>query len=108
MEKKNDTIVVPKESMKIGKLFFDFTFKELYQRIFPNFASERIILISDNVAFTLLSLSGALMTCFQNTNCMDQLESCMQLLSPSSWDFYRELHPQITRINAIDFMVSIS
>ena len=105
LEKKNGVIVVPEESMKIGKLFFEFTFRELYQRLFPNIAPERINLLSENVAFTLLSLSGGLMTCFLDVDCMEQLESCFKLLSPSSWDFYRELHPQLTRINAIDFMV---
>ena len=108
LEKKNDVIVVPEESMKIGKLFFEFTFRELYQRLFPNIATERINMLSENVAFTLLSLGAGLMTCFQDTDdCMEQLESCCKLVSPSSWDFYRELHPQITRIKAIDFMVIV-
>ena len=107
LEKKND-VIVPDDLWKIKKRLFEFTFRGLYQKTFPNFLSEKVTLLADNVAFTCLWLSGALLCCFHSTatNYMDQMKSRNMLLSSSSaLDFYKELHPQITRINTVDFLV---
>merc|ERR1712227_315201 len=53
LEKKNEVIVVPEEMLTTRKMFFELTL-----RIFPNFESEKILMLSDDTALTLLALSG--------------------------------------------------
>ena len=109
MEKKTEVIIVPKEMFKIRKQCFELRFKTFYQRIFPNFVSEKINLLSDNAALTFLALSGALQNSFQKmaTDYIDQYEKSNKLFSPSSWDLYKELHPQITKMKAVGFLVKM-
>ena len=99
-EKK--VIVVPKEMMKMRKRFFEISSRKLFQRIFKNITSERISLISENVACALHYLHATLAICLQYTaiDFMDQFPSCNFLLS-SSLDFFKELHPQIRRLKKI-------
>ena len=106
LEKKKEVIVVPEDMLKIVKTFFELTIRNLYQKIFPAFSSEKITLLADNVAFTIIALSGGLLQSFQNKGCMEQFKSSNMLYTSSSWDFYQKLHPQITRIKPIDLMVS--
>ena len=101
LDEKN-VIVVPKEMMKMRKRFFEISSRKLFQRIFQHITSERISLISENVACALHYLHGTLAICLQNTatDFMDQFLSHNFLLSPSL-DFYKELHPQIRRLKKI-------
>ena len=108
MEKKENVIVVPENMLKIVKTFFEFTIRNLYQKIFPAFSSEKITLLADNVAYTIIALSGGLLQSFQNKGCLEQFKSSYMLYTSSSWDFYQKLHPQITRIKSINLMVSFS
>ena len=108
LEKKENVIVVPENMLKIVKTFFEFTIRNLYQKIFPAFSSEKIALLADNVAYTIIALSGGLLQSFQNKGCLEQFKSSYMLYTSSSWDFYQKLHPQITRIKSINLMVSFS
>jgi len=96
LEKKEDVIVVPENMLKIVKTFFEFRIRNLYQKIFPAFSSEKITLLADNVAYTIIAL--------QNKGCLEQFKSSYMLYNSSSWDFYQKLHPQITRIKTINLM----